>query len=448
MSVEIVIPEVGESITEAILVEWLVEDGATVEVDQPLFELETDKVTLPVTAEVAGTVTIQVPGDSNVTIGQVVGSIEPAETAEVVGDTDGDDAGDVTADLEEDLLELAEVDLSSLSPAVRRLVEEHDLDPAEIEGTGKGGRILKADVLAHVERVAETTSAEPVDVSEEVEAEPPPPPPRPTDTQPTLDVGDLLQVASAATPPSAVPVDAAAAPVDPGARQTRRRMSALRQRIAERLVAAQRDAAILTTFNEMDMSGVFAARNRYKEAFEVKHGVRLGVMSFFVKAAVDALKTVPEVNVFVEGDELVTNHFYDIGVAVSTDRGLLVPVVRDADQLSFAGIEARIADLARRAQERTLGLDELTGGVFTVSNGGVFGSLMSTPILNPPQSAILGMHGIKKRPVVVDDEIVIRPMMYLALSYDHRVIDGREAVTFLRRIVDCVENPERMLLEV
>jgi len=257
---------------------------------------------------------------------------------------------------------------------------------------------------------------------------------KPTDTQPTLDVGDLVQGAAAAG--------------QPDARQSRNRMSPLRQRIAQRLVAAQQDAAILTTFNEVDMSGVFAARKRYQEAFEKRHGVRLGVMSFFVKAAVDALKTVPEVNVSVDGDELVTHHFFDIGVAVSTDRGLLVPVVRNADQLSFAGVEATIADLAHRAQVRTLGLDELTGGVFTVSNGGVFGSLMSTPILNPPQSAVLGMHGIKKRPVVVDDEIVIRPMMYLALSYDHRVIDGREAVTFLRRIVDCVENPERMLLEV
>ena len=445
MSVEIKIPEVGESITEAILVEWLVEDGATVEVDDPLFELETDKVTLPVTAEVAGTLSIQVPGDTTVNIGQVVGTIEPAgSNAAADPDPDagdgaaGDDAADVTADLEEDLLKLADAeDLSGLSPAVRRLVTELDLDPTEIDGSGKGGRILKADVLAHQARLAETASGEPVDVSDDVEPEeeePMPPVVKPTDTQPTLDVGDLVQVAAAAG--------------QPDARQSRNRMSSLRQRIAQRLVAAQQDAAILTTFNEVDMSGVFAARKRYKEAFEERHGVRLGVMSFFVKAAVDALKTVPEVNVSVDGDELVTHHFFDIGVAVSTDRGLLVPVVRNADQLSFAGIEASIADLAHRAQARTLGLDELTGGVFTVSNGGVFGSLMSTPILNPPQSAILGMHGIKKRPVVVDDEIVIRPMMYLALSYDHRVIDGREAVTFLRRVVDCIENPERMLLEV
>ena len=225
-------------------------------------------------------------------------------------------------------------------------------------------------------------------------------------------------------------------------------MSALRHRIAERLLMAQQSAAILTTFNEVDLSAVFAMRNQWKAAFEEKHGARLGLMSFFVKATVDALKTIPQVNVFLDGDELVTNHYYDIGVAVSTDRGLVVPVLRDADRLSFAGIEAGIADLATRAQARKLELSEMTGGVFSISNGGVFGSLLSTPILNPPQSGILGMHGIKKRPVVVDDEIVVRPMMYLALSYDHRVVDGREAVTFLRRIVECVEHPERLLLEL
>jgi 2-oxoglutarate dehydrogenase E2 component (dihydrolipoamide succinyltransferase) len=225
-------------------------------------------------------------------------------------------------------------------------------------------------------------------------------------------------------------------------------MTRLRRRLAERLVEVQHTSAILTTFNEADMSRVMALRATFKETFKERHQVGLGFMSFFVKACVDALKTVPEVNAFIDGEDVVTNHYYDIGIAVSSDKGLVVPVVRDADHLSMAEIETAIADLARRAQERTLDLSDLTGGVFTISNGGIFGSMLSTPILNPPQSAILGMHAIKKRPIVVGDEIVIRPMMYLALSYDHRLVDGREAVTFLKRIVECIENPERMLMEV
>ena len=225
-------------------------------------------------------------------------------------------------------------------------------------------------------------------------------------------------------------------------------MTPLRHRIAERLVMAQQEAAILTTFNEVDMSRIMAWRNRHKEEFKSKHGVGLGFMSFFVKAAVDALKTVPKLNAQIQGDEIVQNHFYDIGIAVGSEKGLVVPVVRDADQLSFAEIEKEIGRLAEKVRSRTITLDDLAGGCFTISNGGVYGSLLSTPILNPPQSGILGMHGIKKRPVVVDDEIVARPMMYLALSYDHRIVDGSEAVTFLKRIVACIDNPERMLLEV
>jgi len=238
-------------------------------------------------------------------------------------------------------------------------------------------------------------------------------------------------------------------PVDlPDQRQTRRPMSRLRQRLAERLVEVQQTAAILTTFNEADMSRVMALRAEYKDDFKKRHDIGLGFMSFFVKATVDALKTVPEVNAYIDGDEIVTNHYYDIGVAVSTDKGLVVPVIRTADRLSMAEIESGIADLAKRAQERRLELSDLSGAVFTISNGGVFGSLLSTPILNPPGSAILGMHTIQKRPIAVGDEIAIRPMMYLAVSYDHRLIDGREAVTFLKRIVECIENPERMLLEI
>jgi 2-oxoglutarate dehydrogenase E2 component (dihydrolipoamide succinyltransferase) len=284
------------------------------------------------------------------------------------------------------------------------------------------------------------------------------PAPEPVDDSPLKgDVIRFLENRLKDTPaPTPAPISPAAETEAPGPqpvalpdqRQTRRPMSRLRQRLAERLVEVQQTAAILTTFNEADMSRVMALRSEYKEEFRKKHEIGLGFMSFFVKATVDALKTVPEVNAYIDGDEIVTNHYFDIGVAVSTDKGLVVPVVRNADRLTMAEIEASIADLAQRAQERRLELSDLTGAVFTISNGGVFGSLLSTPILNPPGSAILGMHTIQKRPVAVGDEIVIRPMMYLAMSYDHRIIDGREAVTFLKRICECIEDPERMLLEI
>jgi 2-oxoglutarate dehydrogenase E2 component (dihydrolipoamide succinyltransferase) len=295
------------------------------------------------------------------------------------------------------------------------MVLEHDLDPTTIEGTGKGGRILKGDVIRFLE--SQTAGAPvPEPVTPPVVEEPARPRPQPVAL--------------------------------PDQRQTRAPMSRLRQRLAERLVEVQQTAAILTTFNEADMSRVMALRAEYKEEFKKRHDIGLGFMSFFVKATVDALKTVPEINAYIDGGEIVTNHYFDIGVAVSTDKGLVVPVVRDADRLTMAEIESSIADLAQRAQERRLDLSDLTGAVFTISNGGVFGSLLSTPILNPPGSAILGMHTIQKRPVAVGDEIAIRPMMYLAMSYDHRIIDGREAVTFLKRIVECIEDPERMLLEI
>jgi 2-oxoglutarate dehydrogenase E2 component (dihydrolipoamide succinyltransferase) len=295
------------------------------------------------------------------------------------------------------------------------MVREHGLDAGTVQATGRDGRITKGDVLRHLERTDEPSPT-------------PAPPPS-------------TEVAAAPTePPAPVPITTE--------RQTRQPMSPLRQRIAERLVDVQQQAAILTTFNEADMSAVMALRARYKEDFKKRHGVGLGFMSFFVKASIDALKAVPNVNGYIDGDEVVTNHYYDIGIAVSTDRGLVVPVIRDADRLTMAEIELAIADLAARAQQRKLELSELTGAVFTISNGGVFGSMMSTPILNPPGSAILGMHAIAKRAVVVDDEITIRPMMYLAVSYDHRVIDGRESVTFLKRIKECLEDPERLLLEV
>jgi 2-oxoglutarate dehydrogenase E2 component (dihydrolipoamide succinyltransferase) len=419
MAVEVKIPEVGESITEGFLAEWSQPDGTVVAVEDPLLVLETDKITMTVSAEHSGKLTIIVAEGETVEVGQVVATIDTGVTkapAPSPKTTEAPEAVEETpAEPPPPPAPAATPDHSSLSPAVRRLVLEHNLDPAAIEGTGKDGRILKGDVIRHLE-------ARPTDA----------PAPAPT-TAPT-----------AAEPERPRPQPVAL----PDQRQTRAPMSRLRQRLAERLVEVQQTAAILTTFNETDMSRVMALRSEYKEEFKEKHQIGLGFMSFFVKATVDALKTVPAVNAYIDGDEIVTNHYFDIGVAVSTDKGLVVPVVRDADRLTMAEIEMSIADLARRAQERRLDLSDLTGAVFTISNGGVFGSLLSTPILNPPGSAILGMHTIQKRPVAVGDEIAIRPMMYLAMSYDHRIIDGREAVTFLKRISECIEDPERMLLEI
>ena len=421
MAFEVKIPEVGESITEGFLAEWSQPDGAVVAVEDPLLVLETDKITMNVNAEQAGRLHILVAEGETVEVGQVVATIDTGVTAPADEDEKPAPAAAATSPAPEpQTAETAAPDVAGLSPAVRRLVAEHRLDPAAIEGTGKGGRILKSDVLRYLETRETGGAAEPEPAS--VEAKP---------------------VSTAAVePPRPRPV------AMPDQRQTRAPMSRLRQRLAERLVEVQQTAAILTTFNEADMSRVMALRSQYKESFKKRYGVGLGFMSFFVKATVEALKTVPAVNAYIEGDEIVTNHYYDIGIAVSSGKGLVVPVVRDADRLSMAGIEASIADLALRAQENRLELSDLSGAVFTISNGGIFGSLQSTPILNPPGSAILGMHAIKKRPVVVDDEIVIRPMMYLAVSYDHRIIDGSEAVTFLKRIVECIEDPDRMLLEI
>ncbi len=417
MAFEVKIPEVGESITEGFLAEWSQSEGAVVAVEDPLLVLETDKITMNVNAEQAGRLHILVAEGETVQVGQVVATIDTGATAPV-----GADERPAATAPEPIAPEPAAPDVAGLSPAVRRLVVEHRLNPAAIEGTGKGGRILKGDIIRHLETSETGGAADPEPVS--VETKPVPAP--------------------AAEPARPRPQPVAL----PDQRQTRAPMSRLRQRLAERLVEVQQTAAILTTFNEADMIRVMALRSEYKESFKKRYGVGLGFMSFFVKAAVEALKTVPAVNAFIEGDEIVSNHYYDIGIAVSSDKGLVVPVVRDADRLSMAGIEASIADLATRAQERRLELSDLSGAVFTISNGGVFGSLQSTPILNPPGSAILGMHTIKKRPVVVDDEIVIRPMMYLAVSYDHRIIDGSEAVTFLKRIVECIEDPDRLLLEI
>jgi 2-oxoglutarate dehydrogenase E2 component (dihydrolipoamide succinyltransferase) len=427
MIIQVQVPQVGESITEGVLVEWSKQDGERVVRDDALFTLETDKVTMTVNAEHTGRLKILVPAGTTVKIGQVVAEVDTdaAEAkAEAVPQTSGP-AFHPIAGAPQAREKLAHADLQELAPSVRRLVQEHDVDPRAVEGTGRDGRVTKGDVLAHV------TKAEA---------------PAPTPKQ-EVPVKLAAPVAPAA-PAAPKRLDVVRTTEDVQARQTRTPMTPLRQRIAERLVQAKNETALLTTFNEADMSQVMALRARYKDAFQQKHGVALGFMSFFVKAVVDALQVVPQLNAQIQGDEVVQNHFYDIGVAVGTERGLVVPVVRDCDQLSFAGVEKAIAALAKKVKDKTITLPELSGGVFTISNGGIYGSLLSTPILNPPQSGILGMHAIKKRPIAVGDDVVVRPMMYLAMSYDHRLVDGREAVTFLKRIVDCIEHPERLLLEI
>jgi len=414
-AVPIKVPSVGESISEGILSRWLKADGSAVKAGEPLFELETDKASQPVPATSSGVLKINAPEGVTVAVGDTVGTIDPeAQPSAPAAPEKPKPAPEASAPAPA-TKEPARVDSnggasSALSPTVRRLVSEEKVDPSQVEGTGRGGRLTKGDVLAHVESREATAVAE---------APAPAPPP--------------------AAAPKAAPV--------PG-RETRQRMSGIRQKIAQRLVEAQQTAAILTTFNEADMTRIMELRAKYKETFQKKQGVGLGFMSFFVKAAVEGLKAFPAVNGRIDGNDIVLHNAYDIGVAVSTERGLMVPVVRDADKLSFAGIEKAIGAYATKAREGSIAVSDLQGGTFTITNGGVFGSLLSTPILNPPQSGILGMHSIQKRPVAIDDQVVIRPMMYLALSYDHRIVDGREAVSFLVRIKECVENPERLMLEI
>jgi 2-oxoglutarate dehydrogenase E2 component (dihydrolipoamide succinyltransferase) len=410
MGVEIKVPVLGESVTEATVARWLKKPGEAVAADEAVVELETDKVTLEVNATQAGTLAeIVVNEGDTVTVGALLGTLgaagaapakkpepakaaagtperqpQPAPSSPVAGNAVVNGNG-------------ARAPIEMSGPAARKLVEEKGIDPASIEATGKGGRITKADVLNV----------------------PVPAAPKPT-----------------------------SAPRPPQAREERVRMTRLRMRIAERLKEAQNTAAMLTTFNEVDMSGIMALRAEYKDSFEKKHKVKLGFMSFFVKAAVNALKEFPAVNAEIDGQDIVYKNHYDISVAVSTPTGLVVPVVRDCDEKSFADIEKAIGELGLRARDGKLALEELSGGTFTITNGGVFGSMMSTPIINPPQSAILGMHKTMDRPVALKGQVVIRPMMYLALSYDHRIVDGREAVSFLVRVKDAIENPERLLLDL
>ena len=425
MSVPVEVPALGESITEAIVAEWVKSEGDFVEEDEILVELETDKITVSVPAPVSGVLSAhRAATDDTVNVGDVLAEIEPGEKP-AAGSDNGAKASDsskpeqpaqksdsASAPASEDDAE----DERSLSPAVHRLIEEHQINPRDIKGSGPGGRILKGDVLDHVAQ--KQSDAEPA----ETKAKRPSPPP---------------------TPDRSPPQDSA------GEEPTERvKMSRLRQTVAKRLVEAQQTAAMLTTFNEVDMSAVMALRSKYKETFQERYDVKLGFMSFFVKAAINALKDYPAVNSEIDGDTIVYKNFYHIGVAVGGPRGLVVPVIKHADRLGFADVEAEIGRLARKVQENRVALDDLQGGTFTISNGGIYGSMLSTPILNPPQVGILGMHNIVERAVVVDGEIVVRPMMYLALSYDHRIIDGKEAVSFLVRLKECIEDPERILLEI
>jgi 2-oxoglutarate dehydrogenase E2 component (dihydrolipoamide succinyltransferase) len=437
MSTNIVVPALGESITEATVAKWMKGVGEPVKADEPLLELETDKVTLEVFAPAAGVLSeIKVDTGGTVEVGAVLGVIDGAGAAAQSTKPAAKQAGDAQPGAVEPQPKeapkaapqpAASAAAQALSPAVRKLVEESGIGTAGIPASGKDGRLTKGDVLAVLEARGKTTIGAP--------------PAAPASAPP------------AGAPPAAKPAQVPVAPPPAvarpaGPREERVRMTRLRKRIAERLKEAQNTAAMLTTFNEVDMTNVMALRNAHKDAFEKKHGVKLGFMSFFVKAAIVALKEIPAVNGAIDGDDIVYKNYYDIGVAVSTEQGLVVPVVRDADQLSFAAIEAKIAEYGRKARDGKLTIEELTGGTFTISNGGVFGSLMSTPILNPPQSGILGMHKIQPRPMAIGDKVEIRPMMYLALSYDHRIIDGREAVTFLVRIKECIEDPQRILLDM
>ncbi|MDH4072152.1 MAG: 2-oxoglutarate dehydrogenase complex dihydrolipoyllysine-residue succinyltransferase [Gammaproteobacteria bacterium] len=409
MTIEIRVPQLPESVTDATLVAWHRKAGEHVSRDENLVDLETDKVVLEVPAPASGTlVEIRVMNGATVTAGDVLAILEEGEGARKQApvaalpdaaappDRGGEDTGSARA-------------AAKLSPAVRRLLEEHDLDATIVAGSGRDGRITKSDIMAYLKSHSDENVT-------------------PGDPAPELD---------------AVPVLAA------GSRTEQRvPMTRLRTRIAERLVEAQQTAAMLTTFNEVDLTKVMSLRSRYKDSFEKEHGVRLGYMSFFARAAVEALRKFPAVNASIEGTDIIYHDYVDIGVAVSSERGLMVPVLRNVERLSFAQIEAGINDYAAKVRDGSISMEDLTGGTFTITNGGIFGSMLSTPILNPPQSAILGMHAIQERPMVIDGQVVPRPMMYLALTYDHRIIDGREAVQFLVSIKNSLEDPGRLLLQV
>jgi 2-oxoglutarate dehydrogenase E2 component (dihydrolipoamide succinyltransferase) len=406
MSIEIKVPALPESVSDATLVAWHKSVGESVSRDENLVDLETDKVVLEVPAPASGVIQdIKVTDGTTVTAGEVLAVLAAGEAVE----TDAPEAEPVASTKPQAAVEETASKSIKTSPAVRRLLEEHDLDATMVTGTGKDGRVTKADVMQFLKG----------DQSSDV-----------TPGDPTPELVDDSAVVVLERTEQRVP------------------MTRLRARIAERMVEAQHTAAMLTTFNEVDLTEVMAMRKRYRDVFEKEHGVRLGFMSFFAKAAVEALKKFPVVNASVEENDVVYHNYYDIGIAVSTERGLMVPVLRDVDQMSFAQFETELGAMAQKAQDGTIGMDDLTGGTFTITNGGIFGSMMSTPILNPPQSAILGMHNIQQRPMAIDGEVQVRPMMYLAVTYDHRIIDGREAVQFLVTIKEQLEDPGRLLLQV
>jgi 2-oxoglutarate dehydrogenase E2 component (dihydrolipoamide succinyltransferase) len=408
MSVEVKIPAVGESISSGVVSVWHKKSGEQVNAGDPLFTLETDKVSTEINAEKDGVLKTLVAEGAEVKIGDVVATIE--EGGAVAADADPDKSKKTEAPPKEGPAKKSD---AVLSPAARRIVTEEKLDPQGISGSGKGGRVMKSDAMAAAQKRPAPREEPPAEKAKDDHVEEKP--------------------AAAAEPESD--------------RFTRKKMSPLRRKIAAQLVMAQHTAAILTTFNECDMTAVQELRAKSQDAFTKKNGLKLGFMSFFIKAAVEGLKAVPAINSRIEGEDLIQNHFFDIGVAVGTERGLVVPVVRDADKKSFAELERSIADFATKAREGKMKIEDLQGGAFTISNGGVYGSLLSTPILNPPQSGILGMHTIQKRPIAIGDEVKIRPMMYLALSYDHRAVDGKEGVTFLVTVKQCIEDPKKLPLD-
>jgi 2-oxoglutarate dehydrogenase E2 component (dihydrolipoamide succinyltransferase) len=430
VAVEIHVPELGESVADATVGRWLKQEGEAVKSGEPLVELETDKINFEVEAEQDGVLESIAKGEGEtVNVGEVIGTIGEGDGRPAKQPEEEEEAPEEVAEAPEE--ERAEAEEGAepaeeeadghremedgvrASPSVRKLAREYDIDLAEVSGSGSGGRVTREDVERLIrDRTAEKTGKPPAAPEEDGRRE----------ERPAAEDGR-------------------------GALEERVRMSRRRQTIARRLVEAQQTAAMLTTFNEADMSAVMELRNRRKEEFQERHGVKLGFMSFFVKASIGALKAFPKINAELQGDELILKHYYDIGVAVNTEEGLVVPVVRDADKKSFADIEQAIGDLAVKARERKLALEDLQGGTFTITNGGIFGSLVSTPILNAPQVAILGMHKIQERPVVVDGRVEARPMMYLALSYDHRIVDGADAVSFLVRIKELIEDPTSLLLE-
>jgi 2-oxoglutarate dehydrogenase E2 component (dihydrolipoamide succinyltransferase) len=432
MSVEIRVPALGESIVDAVIATWIKHEGDAVSVGDALVELETDKVNVEVSAEQSGVLQkiVKKEGDE-VAVGDVIGMIgESAQQAQ----SQPAATAPVPANVAQPVASIAEASTNSdgqrpASPLARRIAAENDVDLAQIQGNSPHGRVTREDVINYIEQSSQASTAAPVAAT------------------PVPQADNVAPVASAQPTSVPMPSPKPLAQPEPGGREERVRLSRRRQTIAQRLVEAQHNAAMLTTFNEIDMSTVMEVRSRRKDAFKERHNVSLGFMSFFTKAVVGALKSFPRINAEIQGNDMILKHYYDIGIAVGAAEGLVVPVLRDADRKSFAEIERAIAELAKKARDNTLKLEELQGGTFTITNGGVFGSMMSTPILNAPQVGILGMHKIEQRPVVVNGQIAIRPMMYVAVSYDHRIVDGREAVQFLVRVKELVEDPESLLLE-